>query len=75
MQRTWVNHNDIMLVLAVQITDQGSHLIERKAFCQSEDFEAVHVVDVYLCQAPSSVSREWIDLPVHMVSRGMFAFE
>lgn len=47
---TRVNHDNVVLVLAVQLTDKTTDLSEREFLSQGEHLVFIHVIDVYIGQ-------------------------
>jgi len=73
-----VDHNDVVLIIAVERIDELTHKFKRKACrIKREDPALVHVIN---CNIVSSCLCDYIrygcrSLSVHMVSRGIFACE
>jgi hypothetical protein len=48
MQQTWVDHDNVLLVVAMQLPDKFLHLDYGELFSKCEDLESIHVVDICL---------------------------
>lgn len=47
VRTTWIHHNNIVLVLAVEFGNEVSHILQCERFPKCEDFKLIHIIDVY----------------------------
>lgn len=55
---TRIDHDDVVLVVAVEVIDQVLHLVERKVIAEREDFVLVHIINICPCQSDMLMQQD-----------------